>query len=142
MDKLLSVSFILVLSLGVISCTSYMDDPKVDFFHGLSLEDRYISIVNSTPDEIEFRIRMGDRADYLYHVILDEEEERISEGWIWTRSMDTEHYTFKMKPKKESSFQPGKKYRLCIGSQHPDSVYYHTNKYRCSVDYEFILSEK
>ena len=140
MKKLLSYSFILFSFMGMISCASYMDNPKVDFVHGPSLEDRYISIVNSTPDKVEFRIRMGDRADYLYHVILDEEEERISEGWIWTRFTDAEHYTFKMKPKKGSSFQPGKKYRLCIGLGHPD--YYPTNNYHCRIDYEFMLSEK
>ena len=142
MKKLLSYSFILFFFIWMISCVSYRDNPKVDFDHGPRLEDRYISIVNSTPDEIEFRIRMGDRADYLYHVVLDEEEDRISEGWIWTRYEDTEHYTFKMKPKKGSSFQPGKRYRLCIGfnSKHPD--YYPTDNYRCQVDYEFTLSEK
>jgi len=31
---------------------------------------------------------------------------------------------------------------LCVGSMNPDLVYYHTNKYKYFIDYEFVLPEK
>ena len=147
MNKLLSISFILVLSLGTISCAVGRRDSKINFYrgyggYGSSLDDRYCSVVDSTPDEIEFRVGIWNRADYLYHVILNEEEECISEGWFWTRPLETDYYTFKMKPKKGFSFNPGESYSLCVGHQNPDLVYYHTNKYQCIAFFEFVLSER
>ena len=141
MKKLLSIFFILVLSLGAISCSLNRDDPNITFYHPLNLEDRYFFVVSQTPEEIEFRIGLSYRPNYLYHMIFDEEEERISEGWIWTRPIDTDYYTFKMKPKEGYSFDPGERYSLCIGHQNPNLVYYHTNKYGCIALYEFVLPE-
>jgi hypothetical protein len=31
---------------------------------------------------------------------------------------------------------------LCVGSMNPDLVYYHTNKYKCFINYEFVPLEK
>ena len=146
MKKSFFTSLILILLVGMINCTSYMDkyyqgSQKMHFYHGYKLQDRFISVLNFTNEEIEFKIRRGSSQKYLYHVIIDEEEERISEGWFPTYKIKTEHYTVKMKAKKGLSFQTGKKYRLCVGLHNPDLVYYHTNKYKCYVDYEFVLPE-
>ncbi len=32
--------------------------------------------------------------------------------------------------------------RLCVSSMNPDLVYYYTSKYKCFIDYEFVLLEK
>ncbi len=84
------------------------------------------------------------RGEYLYHFILDEEEVRVSEGWFPTQlsTAEPEHYTVKMKAKKGLTFQPGKKYRLCVGSENPDAVFHRTNYYKCLIDYEFEIPEK
>jgi len=147
MKKLLVSSLILILFMGMIHCASYMDkyyqgSQKIHFYHGHKLQDRFISILNFTNEEIEFKIRRGSSQKYLYHIVIDEEEDRISEGWFPAYKIKTEHYTVRMKAKKGLSFQPGKKYRLCVGSMNPDLVYYHTNSYKCSVDYEFVLPAK
>lgn len=147
MKKLLFTSLILILLMGMINCTSYMDkyyqgSQKIHFYHGQKLQDRFISILNFTTEEIEFKIKRGSNQKYLYHIIIDEEEARISEGWFPTFKIKTEHYTVRMKAKKGLSFQPGKKYRLCVGFQNPDLVYYRTSKYECFIDYEFVLPEK
>ncbi|NIM59318.1 MAG: hypothetical protein GTO16_10300 [Candidatus Aminicenantes bacterium] len=147
MKKLLFPSSILVLLMGMINCTSYMDkyhqgSQKIHFYHGQKLQDRFISILNFTTDEIEFKIKIASSQYYLYHIIIDEEEACISEGWFPTSKIKTEFYTVRMKAKKGLSFQPGKKYRLCVGFQNPDLVYYRTNKYKCFVDYEFVLPEE
>ncbi len=147
LKKLLLTSLILILFMGVINCTSYMDkyhqgNQKIHFYHGHKLQDRFISILNFTNEEIEFKIRLESPQKYLYHIIIDEEEERISEGWFSTFKIKTDHYTVRMKAKKGLSFQPGKKYRLCVGFQNPDLVYYRSSKYECYVDYGFVLPEE
>jgi hypothetical protein len=145
--KLLFILLIFIIFMGMINCTSYMDKyhqgkKKIHFYHGHKLLDRFISILSSTTEEIEFKIRMRSRQKYLYHLIIDEEEERIAEGWVPAFKVGTEYYTVRMKAKKGLSFQPGKKYRLCVGSTNPDLVYYHTSKYECFIDYEFVLPGK
>lgn len=148
MKKFLINFLILAFVIGFTSCTSYMDEyyrgrKKIHFFHGLRQRPIFISVKDFTPKEIEFKIRgLGGSGTYLYHIILDEEEERLSEGWYPTVKIGTEHYKVRMKSKKGFSFQLGKRYRLCIGSSSPDIVYYFNNNYRCKVDYEFVLPEK
>ena len=146
MKKFLFGSFVFVFLLGMISCTSYMDkyykgNKKIHFYHGKKHPDVFISIVNISSTEIKFKIaRLGGGGVYLYHLILDENEERISEGWFPTRKFENEYYFVTMKMKKGHAFQAGKRYRLCIGGQNPDQVYYRTNKYLCFVDYEFVFT--
>lgn len=147
MRKALFIFLILILSMGMIHCVSYMDKyhqggKKMHFYSGQKLQDRFISILNFTTEEIEFKVRRGFQQEYLYHIIIDEEETRISEGWFPAFKHEAEHYTVRMKAKKGLSFQPGKKYRLCVGSMSPDFVYYRTKNYKCSIDYEFVLSEE
>lgn len=142
MKRLLFNPLILIFFMGMISCTSYMDKPKVHFTHGSKIPDKFISIVSFSPEEIEFEILVKFIEKHLYHIIIDEDEKRISERWFPTAKDDTGRYAVKLKVKKGFYFQPGRKYRLCIGSQHPDAVYYYTNTYKCYADYEFVLPEK
>lgn len=148
MKKNLIYSLILFSFMGLTSCTSYMDEyskgrKKIHFFHGIKHKDMFISVEDFTPKEVEFKIRrFGSSKTYLYHIILDEDEERIAEGWYRTLKVGTEHYKVRMKAKKAFSFRPGIRYRLCIGGANPDNVYYFTNNYTCYVDYEFVLPGK
>jgi hypothetical protein len=148
MKKLLIYSLILFFALGLTSCTSYMDEyyrgrQKINFYHGIKHKDMFISVEDFTPKEIEFKIRrLGNSEAYLYHIILDEDEERIAEGWYPTLKVGIDYYKVRMKAKKGFSFHPGIKYRFCIGGANPDLVYYRTNNYQCYVDYEFVLIEK
>ena len=147
LKRLLFASLILIFFLSMISCTSYMDkyyqgSKKAHFYHGQKLQDRFVSILSYTPEKIEFKIRRGPRSKYFYHITVDEEEERISEGWFPAYKVQGEHYTLKTKAKKGYSFQLGKKYRLCVGFSNPDLVYIYSNNYKCFVDYEFVLPYK
>lgn len=147
MKKFLLFILIINLFLGISSCASYMDkyydeSDNVRFYHGLKLQDVFISVENFSAEEIEFKIRRGPRLQYLYHTIIDENEERISEGWYPAYKMNTEHYIVRMKPKKGNTFQSGKKYRLCVTPQNPELIYYFTNNIQCFVDYKFVLPEK
>lgn len=148
MKKLLIYSLALFFFMGLTSCTSYMDEyskgrKKIHFSHGLKHKDMFISVEDFTPKEVGFKIRrLRGSQKYLYHIILDEDEERIAEGWYRTLKVGTDYYKVRMKAKKAFSFRPGIRYRLCIGSSNPDNVYYFTNNYKCYVDYEFVLPEK
>lgn len=142
MKKLLSVFFILALSLGAMFCTS---SKKLDFYRGASVRPIYISVTTDfTPEEIGFRVEMYGRPDYLYHIVLNEDGERISEGWFRTRAVDTRAYVVSMKAKEGFSFEQGKVYHLCVGQKHPDIVeygksHYRTNNYPCTIYWEFTL---
>jgi len=147
MKKFFLFILIIILLLGISSCSSYMDkyydkSDNVRFFHGLKLLDVFISVENFSAEEIEFKIRRGPLVKYLYHIIIDENEERISEGWYPAYKTKTDHYTVMMKPKKGYTFQPGKKYRLCVTSQNPELIYYFSSNVKCFVDYEFVLPDK
>jgi len=147
MKKFFLFILIIILFLGISSCASYMDkyydkSDNVRFYHGLKLLDIFISVENFSAEEIEFKIRRGPRVKYLYHIIIDENEERVSEGWYPAYKTKMDHYTVRMKPKKGYAFHSGKKYRLCVTLQNPELTYYFSNNVKCFVDYEFVLPEK
>ena len=134
--------------MGMVCCSSYIekyetDNKKLHYYHGPKLQDEFISVINFSAEEVTFKIKRAPGGQFLYHFILDEEEARVSEGWFPTQLLtdEPEHYTVRMKPKKGFAFQPGKKYRLCVGFENPDAVYYRTSYYKCFIDYEFVISE-
>jgi hypothetical protein len=137
MKKVIIVSFISVVILALISCTTGKGRSNMHFYHGAKAPDLYISVENHTSQEIEFKINIKFDQKHLYYLILDGDEP-ISEGWFPT-GVQTEHFMVKMKPKKGFEFLPGKTYRLCIGEESPEYVYVHSSNYRCIVDYEFVL---
>ena len=147
MKKFLLFILIISLFLGISSCASYMDkyydkSDNVRFYHGAKLLDIFISVENFSAEEIEFKIRRGPQVQYLYHTIIDENEERISEGWYPAYKTKTDYYIVRIKPDKGNTFQSGKKYRLCVTTQNPELTYYFTNKVKCFAYYEFVLPEK
>jgi hypothetical protein len=138
---------IIILFLGISSCASYMEeyndkDDNVRFYHGQKLQDVFISVENFSAEEIEFKIRRGPQVEYLYHIIVDENDERISEGWYPAYKTKKEHYIVKMKPKEGKTFQSGKTYRLCVTEQNPEFIYYYSKNVQCEVYYEFVFPEK
>ncbi|MFB0565121.1 MAG: hypothetical protein ACETWK_05515 [Candidatus Aminicenantaceae bacterium] len=147
MSKFLTSSVIIIFSLSMISCTSYMDkynqeSERAHYFRGLKLQDIFVSIIEASPDEIEFKIRRAPRLKYLYHVILDKEEFPVAEGWYSAYRIKSEHYKVKMKAKKGYRFEPGEKYRLCVLLQNPELLYFYSKNVRCIVDYAFVYPSK
>lgn len=133
--------FILIWMIGFTACTSTGGGQNLIYTHGPKLQDRFISVVDYSPQEIEFKISRTRPNQYLYHMVIDEENNRISESWHRTQQSDsaTDFYTVKMKVKKKFAYEPGKKYRLCVGYQHPGELSPYTNTYNCIIDYEFTL---
>ena len=147
MRKYLTFILTILLFIGLSACASQMNtynqkSENLHFYHGLKHPDSLISVENFSADEIKFKIRRAPEFEYLYHTIIDENEERIAEGWYPAYKINTDHYFVKMEPKKGKIFQSSKKYRLCVTTQNPEYTSRFTNNIQCFIDYEFVLPEK
>lgn len=135
---------IAVLAAGALwlaACSAtYKAEPKLTYYHGQKVPDMYISIVKASPGEIEFEIRVK-FAVKMYHLVLDGDEP-VAQGWFSTERGGGESYTVKMRPAEGKSFESGRSYRLCIGSQSPEAVQMSSNNYLCQVDYTFVFQIK
>ncbi len=137
----LKIFVLITAGVLIVSCASPQKS-KMRFYRGAQPPSEYFGVIRSSPDEIEFQIRVEFMESHLYHLVLDGEAP-IAEGWFPTvRLGATNAYSVKMKAKKGIKFIPGKTYRLCIGRTSPDAVLVYSNSYNCLVDYEFILPEK
>jgi len=141
MKKTLFLSLVSILIIGFISCGAERKAPKTHLYHGLRIADRFVSVLNFTSEEIEFKIRADFIPESFYYIVTNEKGEFIAEGWFNLIQRQRYFKVIKTKAKKGLSFQPGRKYRLCVGLQNPRHPRYVIN-YRCIVDYWFVLPEK
>lgn len=132
---------IIIFLAALVSCTSPANKVKMNYYHGAVPPDFYVSVIQHTPEEITFQIRVSFGQKHLYHLVLDGNNP-ISEDWFPTIRTNTHSYTVTMKPKKGFLFETGKTYRLCIGEENPELIAVHSSNYRCLVDYEFVLTQK
>lgn len=130
------------LAFGVAACSSYQARPKMNYYHGESPPPGYIQVVRASGTEVEFKITVVFQADHMYHVLLDGNES-LAEGWFPTSQMAaSQGYHVTLKLRKGLRLEPGKSYRLCIGSQNPEAVQLESSNYRCLVDYTFVFQAK
>jgi len=142
MKKVLTNGLFLLALFGLAAYATQGNQSTMHFSRGPTVPNLYVSVISHTSTVIEFKIRANFGGIHLYHLILDGDEP-LSEGWYPTSRVQTEAYTVKMKAKKKRVFEPGKKYRLCLGYQSPELVYARSsNNYQCLVDYEFVLEEQ
>lgn len=133
------LSFILII--GLFACAAGTNT-NIKFTHGQKVPDQFINVLNYSPTEIEFNIRVKFRQERMYHIILDQEENRLSEGWYRTALPTESSYTIKLEAKDGIVFKPETGYRLCIGSTSPDLVGRYQSSYKCYADFEFMLQKK
>ncbi len=125
MKKQFIISLILFVCIEFVSCASGHRPGDILYpapISGRSSTGR-ISLEEFNEKEIVFKIRISlDEAMWLEHLILDEEENVISEESFYHDVMRRE-YTRKLKAKAEFKFTKGKEYTLYIGyklaSPHP-----------------------
>ena len=144
MKKLFIIFSVLIGCIGLISCASgrRQEDilyPVAPIMEPASQLGR-IYIEEFNEKEIVFKIRISlpraaPQAEWLEYVIVDEEENSISEESFYD---STRAYTRKMKAKEESIFRKGKNYTLYIGRKltvlHP--VY---GRFMPLYNYKFVL---
>src|SRR4030042_2979236 len=73
-----------ILALAVlIGCSAERPKTALTYYHGQTPPDSYFEVVNYTPQEIEFRIKVKFGSKHMYHLIL-EGDEPLAEGWFPT----------------------------------------------------------
>jgi hypothetical protein len=131
----------ILAALGLIGCVAETAKPAMIYYRGQTPQDEYFEVVGYTLQEIEFKIRVNFASRHMYHLIL-EDNEPLAEGWFPTILGAEDFYRLVMKAKEGVVFEPGKTYRLCIGSKNPEEIARYRNSYHCIVDYKFVLPEK
>jgi len=151
MKKLFIIFLVLIGCIGLISCASGRRQgdilypvPTSDVLEkGRSIsigefKTGRISIEEFNEKEILFKIWIpSPQAIWLEYVIMDEEENSISEESFYHGEIRAA-YTRKMKAKEESIFRKGKNYTLHIGRKLPYShpVY---GRFQLLYSYKFVL---
>jgi hypothetical protein len=122
-------------------CSVYKANPGMTYYHGQNVPEGYITILKAAPAEIRFQIRVEFAPKMMYHIILDGNEP-VAQAWISTLRAGAQSYVATLKPSKGKTFETGRTYRLCIGTQSPEAVQMESNNYQCQVDYVFVFQEK
>ena len=133
--------FLVAIAAAGCVCCAGGPKAKMTFYHEQNVPPDYIKVVRWTPQEIEFNIRVEFTQSHLYHLVLDVNDP-VAEGWFPTAKTKGQSYPVTLTAKEGLVFSPGKKYRLCIGSENPEAVLVYRSTYRCLADYEFVLAEK
>ncbi len=140
--NILKTTLPLAALLLAVACTSFYESkPSLNYYRGPNVPEGYIKVLRASTAEIEFEIRVEFVERHLYHIIL-EGNEPVAEGWFPTVRAGMQFYKVVMKPRKGLRFEPGKTYRLCIGSQNPEQVQLTSANYQCMADFEFVFEEK
>ena len=139
------LAMFMVFAVAVIplaGCSTYKANPELTYYHGPNVPEGFITILRSSPTEIEFEIRIDfTHSDRLYHLVLDGDTP-VAEGWFRTLRLSIPAYTVTMKPKKGLLFEVGKTYRFCVGQESPQKVQMTSSNYRCLVELVFVFQEK
>jgi hypothetical protein len=123
------------------ACSSFNEKPRMNYYHGRNISEKYFMISRASAGEIEFQIRVGFSQERLYHIILDGDTP-VAEGWFLTLQVGGQSYSVTLKPNAGLAFEPGKTYRLCVGEDTPESVQRNSHDYLCLVDYPFVFPGK
>lgn len=71
---------------------------------------------------------------HLYHILSDEQDTFIAEGWFPTSKDSSGRYSVTMEAKEGFSFTKGQRILLCIGQKHPDEYIYGSTAYQCMAN--------
>ena len=144
MGKSLSIFLaLLFVSIGLTSSCSSYKDQKVNLYTGMQPVKINVSVTDFSSDFVELKIRVDEsttlQTEWLYHIIEDEQNNFISEGWHPTTIGQHFAYTIKIKVKKGFFFEAGKEYALCIGLRNPEETVRNTPNYKCEIYQKFTL---
>lgn len=92
---------------------------------------QFVNVEKYDAQSITIAINVKFVQSHLYHILSDEEDNFIAEGWFPTSKDASGRYSVTMTAKEGYSFSPGQKILLCIGQEHPDEYLYKSNAYQC-----------
>ena len=144
MGKSLSIFLaLLFVSIGLTSSCSSYKDQKVNLYTGMQPVKINVSVTDFSSDFVELKIRVDESTkllpEWLYHIIEDEQNNFISEGWYPTTIGQNAAYTIKIKAKKGFIFESGKEYALCIGLRNPEATIRYSANYKCAIYHKFTI---
>lgn len=95
------------------------------------IPDQFVSVDRYDADSITITIRVKFTQSHLYHILCDEENNFLAEGWFPTAKDNSGRYSITLEAKEGVSFATGQRILLCIGGRHPEEYMYRSNSYQC-----------
>lgn len=133
---------LLIISAFLTASCALPKEKRVHLYYGEQPPHRFIRVLQASPNSVTFEIRIKFAQAHLYHIIADENDNFLAEGWFPTAKNPRGIYTVTLKPKKGLLFQPGKTYYLCIGDANPEQTLYQSSNYKCIVYFPFTIPGK
>lgn len=138
---LFSLLFVVLVMSGI-SCVGPKSSRRLKLTVGDNVPARFVQILELSPKTIKFQVNIAYANSSMYHIIADEDDRFIAEGWVRTSRDGTGKYMGELQLKEDESFQPGQRYQFCIGTAHPDKVYLTSSNYRCEFHMWFTYPEE
>jgi hypothetical protein len=101
---------------------------------------QFVNIENYDAGSITISIRVKFTQTHLYHILSDEQDTFLAEGWFPTAKDNSGRYSVTLEAKEGISFSPGQKMLLCIGDKHPEEYMYRSNAYQCLTNIWLTLN--
>ena len=128
------VGFLILFSVGafLVSCssTSYSKQ-NLKISRSSPIPAQFVNVEGYDAGSITIAIRVKFTQSHLYHILSDEQDNFLAEGWFPTAKDPSGRYSVTMKANKGFTFSPGQKILLCIGQKHPEEYMYRSNAYQC-----------
>jgi hypothetical protein len=92
---------------------------------------QFVNVESYDAGSIIISIRVKFTQSHLYHILSDEQDNFIAEGWFPTSKDTSGRYSVAMTAKEGFTFAAGQKILLCIGQKSPEEYMYRSNAYQC-----------
>ena len=127
-----SLLMLLLLVSFFSSCSSAdYSDQHLKISRTKPIPPQFVTVESYDAQNITIVIRVNFKQSHLYHILSDEADNFIAEGWFPTSKSGDGRYSVTMEAKGGFSFAKGQKILLCIGTKHPDEYIYKSNTYQC-----------
>lgn len=130
--RLFGLLFIYAALAFMLSCSA-TQYPKqnLKISRSTAIPPQFVNVEKYDARSITISIRVKFIQSHLYHILSDEEDNFIAEGWFPTSKDASGRYSVTMTAKEGYSFARGQKILLCIGQKHPEEYLYRSNAYQC-----------
>jgi len=133
---LISLLFLTYLS----SCSSAdYSDQHLKISRSKPIPPQFVTVETYNAQSITISINVNFKQTHLYHILSDEADTFLAEGWFPTSKDGSGRYSVTMEAKEGQSFSKGQRILLCIGTKHPDEYIYKSNTYQCLTNIWLIL---
>jgi hypothetical protein len=119
------------LALLVACSASQYPEQNLKISRSTPIPPQFVKVEKYDAQSITISIHVKFIQSHLYHILSDEEDNFIAQGWFPTSKDASGRYSVTMTAKEGYSFAPGQEILLCIGQEHPEKYMYRSNAYQC-----------